>query len=201
MNKKKILWIGILVLFIAIIGVIAVVAKPLQANPSGSSIGAEHKKDGQVEQNKVSYQKKVLPDGVIYSTTGDVIKPDMVIGDKYFDTTISDMILSPKSYKGKKIEIEGMFLGVDDYTFVGRYSTSNLCSYCPEGYSYMEYQLQDDIDIDLKNEQDWIKLVGTWEIGKDNVGTEKRPVYEEYYYLKVLSIEIMNERGQDTVNN
>ena len=34
-----------------------------------------------------------------------------------------------------------------------------------------------------------------------NYGTEENPYYDDYYYLKVLNFEVMNEKGQDTVKN
>lgn len=210
MNKKKLLWISILVLFIVAIIIIVAVAKPKDnsntvstvqrgdgTTTSNNTVNGENK----TEENDSKYTKKELSDGILYSTTGDKIKADLVIGDNYFDTTIADMMVNPNSYKGKKIEIEGMYISNLPYTFVGRYSTSNLCADCPVGYSYVEYELDGSIDTKLTDEQNWIKIVGTLETGIDNFGTKENPVYSEYYYLKVLSLQVMNEKGKDTVNN
>lgn len=209
MNKKKLLWISVLVVFIIAIIIIVAVVKP---RDNSNTVSTVQRGDGTTSQNNVKeenktqennskYTKKELSDGILYSTTGDKIKADLVIGDNYFDTTIADMMVNPSSYKGKKIEIEGMYISNLPYTFVGRYSTSNLCADCPVGYSYVEYELDGTIDAKLTDEKSWIKLVGTLETGTDNFGTKENPVYSEYYYLKVLSLQVMNERGKDTVNN
>lgn len=81
------------------------------------------------------------------------------------------------------------------YTFVGRYSTSNMCAYCPVGYSYIEYQWEGE-KIELKDQESWIKIIGTLEVGNDADSD-----YQDYYYIKALNIEVMNEKGQDTVYN
>ena len=91
---------------------------------------------------------------------------------------------------------EGMNLENLPWTFVGRYSTSNVCVYCPEGYSYFEYQLKGKIDREFTAKEDWIKVIGTLAKGNDETSD-----YQDYYYLEVLSIEIMNERGLETVTN
>ena len=121
-----------------------------------------------VDESKLSsYQKTQLDDGVLYSKDGKQVEADKIIGDEYYDTTINDMWLNYDSYKGKKIQIEGMFLKNSGLTFVGRYSTSSLCANCPAGYSVMEYQLDGTIDQELINEKSWIKIVATLEKGND----------------------------------
>lgn len=147
------------------------------------------------------YVKTELADGVLYSIDGKQYKPDLVIDEKYYDTTIQDIWLNVNSYKGKKVEIEGMYLEnkvseKEKYTFVGRYSTSSLCPNCPPGYSYFEYSLDGKIDRELVDSKDWIKVIGTIEVGNDATTD-----YTDFYYLKVLSLEVMNEKGNDTVNN
>ena len=82
------------------------------------------------------------------------------------------------------------------YIFVGRFSTSNLCAYCPVGYSYLEYQLKGKIDREFTDEQDWIKVIGT--LAKGNDATSN---YQDYYFLEVLSLEVMKEKGKLTVDN
>lgn len=200
MKTEKILWIVILVLFI-----VAVVLGVVFLKPKDNANSVPTLQKGTVANDRkvgnTTYQKVELDDGVLYSATGEKVEADMVIGDNYFDTTMNDMMINFDKYKGKKIEIEGMYLENGPYTFVGRYSTSNLCQYCPTGYSYMEYELDGEIDKQFTNEKEWIKVVGTFEKGQDNYGTEEKPDYQDYYYIKVLSLQVMNERGQETVNN
>ena len=200
MNKKKVLWVVLLVVVVIAVIVFLVIAKPSENQTNNVSEQAFNKEntvvsDSQKQDNK-EYIKKELNDGILYSVNGDEIKSDFVIGDNYFDTTINDMYYNPESYYNKNIEIEGMYLANLPYTFVGRYSTSNLCPNCPTGYSYLEYQLQGNIDYDFLDEQTWIKVIGTLAKGNDETSFN-----EDYYYLKVLSLEIMNEKGNDTVNN
>lgn len=133
---------------------------------------------------------------MLYSLDGKKTKSDLVIGDNYYDTTINDIYLNPDNYMNKNIEIEGMYLSNPPYTFVGRFSTSNLCPYCPTGLSYIEFVLDGKIDRNFTDEEDWIKIIGTLEKGND-----ESSAYQDYYYLKVINLEVMNEKGLDTVKN
>ena len=205
MNKKKIMWIVLLIVFI--IAIVAVVIsmdsnKNVKLENTGNTtIENEFKKSSKNKSKEnvngeIKYQKKELDDGVLYSIDGKEYKSDIIIGDNYFDTTITDMYLNPENYMNKNIEIEGMYLENLPYTFVGRYSTSSLCPYCPTGYSYLEYQLKGSIDRTFKDESDWIKVIGTLAKGNDETSN-----YEDFYYLEVLSLEVMNEKGELTVTN
>ena len=209
MNKKKILWIIILVVFIIAVGIAIYFANTKGNKQNSNVVDNTYNKNmnvvNEMNENKdieeattetVVYQKKELDDGVLYSIDGNEYKSDIVIGDNYFDTTINDMYYNPDNYMNKNIEIEGMYLENLPWTFVGRYSTSNVCVYCPEGYSYMEFQLKGTIDRTFTAKDDWIKVIGTLAKGNDETSD-----FQDYYYLEVLSIEVMNERGVDTVNN
>ena len=201
---KKVLWI---ILLIAVIGGVVVLMGVLDKNKNNSanSTNTAFKKDSSIsneviteknENNSKEYIKTELSDGTLYSIDGKEYKSDIVVGDNYYDTTINDMYLNPDSYYNKNIEIQGMYFENLPYTFVGRYSTSNMCPNCPSGYSYIEYQLDGKLDKKLTDVEDWIKIIGTLTKGND-----ESSYYQDYYYLKVLSIEVMKERGQETVNN
>lgn len=210
MNKKKIMWILLLIAFVIAIIVIAVLAKPRDTS-NDNSVSVKQVTDSKESKNNISnvvkqntskeYKRSVLNDGILYSESGEKLKTDKIIGTEYFDTTINDMYLYPDNYVGKKIEIEGFYLVSEPYTFVGRYSTSSVCPYCTGGFSYIQYEFDGKIEETLKDQETWIKLIGTWEKGKMNYGTEENPYYDDYYYLKVLNFEIMNEKGEDTVKN
>lgn len=135
----------------------------------------------------------VKSDGTFYSITSEEIKPDIVIGDNYFDTQLSDINKNFSQYAGKIIEIEGFYIENTPFTFVSRYSKSNLCQYCPEGYSYFEYEWKGDKSPTLQPEQGWLKIVGELKEGKDSYGP--------YYYIDAFSIGVMNERGLLSVEN
>ena len=206
MNKKKILWIVFLAIIIVGIGIGLFVLNQNKNNKTSENNSTNEtsyntKSENTVKAEKatsknVEYQKIELDDGVLYSVDGEKYNADMVIGDNYFDTTISDMYINPEDYYGSKIQIEGMYLTDGSYTSVGRYSTSSLCAYCPAGYSFIEYQLDGTIDKKLEPEKDWIKIIGTLEKANDETS-----FYQDYFYIKALNIEIMNEKGNDTVNN
>lgn len=102
------------------------------------------------------------------------------------------MSLNFDQYEGKTIEIEGLYFENAPFTFVGRYSTSNMCPTCPTGYSYFEYEWHGDENFDLTDSENWIKVVGTLKKGFDDV---------EYYYIDAQSISLMNEKGVETVEN
>lgn len=133
-----------------------------------------------------------LEDGVKYSVVDEEIKPEIVVGDNYFDTQITDFSLNFDQYEGKTVEIEGLYFENLPYTFVGRYSTSNICPTCPTGYSFFEYEWKGDNELSLTDSENWIKIIGTFKRGNDG---------EEYYYIDVASIELMNEKGIETVSN
>ena len=200
MNKKRVLWIILLIIFIvAIVLIIKFANSKSSTNDANIVDNTYNKKSNAIVEEKTDeaqYQKVELDDGILYSIDGKQYQSDIVIGDNYYDTTINDMFLNPGTYMDKKIEIEGMYLENLPWTFVGRYSTSNVCVYCPEGYSYFEYQLKGKIDREFTAKEDWIKVIGTLAKGNDETSD-----YQDYYYLEVLSIEIMNERGLDTVTN
>ena len=212
MNKKKIIWSILLVIFVILVICIVKVTKPrdiskdntivLKNVPETSENNAEN--DIPIIENtqeKKQYKKVTIPGGVLYSENGEVTKSDKVIGTEYFDTTINDMYLYPDNYIGMNIEIEGLYLATEQYSFVGRRSTTSACPYCSGGFSYIPYLFDGEIEEELIDQESWIKVIGTWEKGKMNYGTIDDPYYRETYYLKVTSFEILDEKGEETVKN
>ena len=207
MSKKKLLWIGVLI--IAIIGIVVAIVVMNNINQSKKDATNDDGKNSAVANRTATenetqptntngeYTKIELDDGTLYTNTGKKETADMVIGTNYFDTTITDMFYNPGNYQDKKIEIEGFYLTNRDgtpYTFVGRYSKNTLCPTCPSGYSVLEYQLDGKIDETFKEEDTWLKVIGELEEGYDEY-------YGEYYYLKVLNLEVMKEKGDMEVVN
>lgn len=207
MSIKKLLWIFLLLFVVAVIVTIIISTNNINQI---KKVGADDNKNlGNANKSNVinneeikldnEYKKIELDDGILYTITGKKEQADMIIGTNYYDTTLTDIYYNPQNYMNKKIEIEGMYLLSSPdlpYTFVGRYSLNTMCPTCPAGYSVMEYQLQGKMDRELKDEEDWIKIIGTLEKGND-----ESSYYQDYYYLKVLNLEVMNEKGQTTVNN
>ena len=103
--NKKVLWVVLLILFVGIIVFggyelskmnvkeknNTVVANTPQKNASEDAVKAE-KMD--------TYVKKELDDGVLYAIDGEVVEPDIVIGDNFFDTTEVENVqeISKKRY-------------------------------------------------------------------------------------------------------
>ena len=201
MNKKVIYIILLVVILVGIIAFFVFLNKNKEnsTNIVNTDVTSSKNENTIISENKTTEKKEttktVLEDGTLYSLVKDELKADLIIGDNYFDTQINDIFLNPQNYSNKIIEIEGMFLDGNPYTFVGRFSTSNLCPFCPAGYSYMEYQWQGE-EIELKDQETWIKVIGTLEKGNDETS-----YYQDYYYIQAKTIEVMNEKGQDTVNN
>lgn len=194
--KEKIIYILMLVALIGVVAFSVVKMNNKKNQDNTNQIATNKNQDISTgNQEKKETIKKELNDGILYSVEKEEVNADVVIGDNYFDTQINDMMFNPETYYGKNIEIEGFYLESEPYTFVGRYSTASLCPYCAAGYSYIEYQWEGD-PIDLEVEKSWIKVVGTLEKGNDETSYN-----QDYFYIKVKTIEVMNEKGQDTVNN
>ena len=155
MKNKKLLWVLLLIAFLAIIILIITYVKPKSSDNKNQNtdtfqkntniLNVENSSATSSNKEDSNFERLTLDDGILYALNGKKVTADIVVGTNYFDTTISDMYLNYDSYKGKVIEIEGMYLDSNPYTFIGRYSTSNLCPYCPAGYSYMEFQIDCDI--------------------------------------------------------
>ena len=204
--NKKILWISLLIVFIIIIVLGVVCIKPISNNVT-QNVDTFQKNTNIIVNNEEidnkinnissnNFEKIILDDGILYALNGEKVTSDIVVGTNYFDTTLTDMYLNPINYYNKNIEIEGMYLISGPYSFVGRFSESNLCPYCPVGYSYMEYQIECSLDEKLEDEKSWIKIIGTLQKANDETSN-----FQDYFYIKVLNLEIMNKRGQDTVIN
>ena len=202
--KKKLIYIIALILVVG--GIIAffmlqdkIGIGQSNNNNNNQAIGSRSSNE-EINTNSKNEEKKQskkieLSDGTLYTFSDEEEKAEIVIGDNYYDTQISDIMYNIDMYKGKTIEIEGMYLENLPFTFVGRYSTSSLCPYCPQGYSYFEYSWNGE-KIKLEDEKSWIKVIGTICIGNDETSN-----YQDFYYIKATSIEVKNERGIDTVNN
>jgi len=198
---KKIGYVILLIVIIIAIALFFVFSGKIQINNNNDNnqiLGTrsldENNKTTKNE-NKKETTKKELDDGVLYTLSDNDVKADIVLKDNYYDTQIKDIMYNFDNYKGKTIEIEGMYLDMSPYTVVGRYSTNALCPYCPAGYSAFEY-IWNGEKITLENETSWIKVIGTLCVGNDETSN-----YQDYYYIDAISIEVMNERGLDTVSN
>lgn len=201
MKLKKILWMAIfIVIIVAFIILIENSTHQEEKELDVQNIAfnnSVNKTSVIISDNPEPYKEKQLDDGILYTLDENSdYKADIILKDKYFDTTIRDMNLNSSDYIDKIVEIEGLYFNNGYYSFVGRYTTSNLCPTCPPGYSFMEFHLNGTIDREFTNEGEWIKVIGTYKVGNDESSNN-----EDYYYLDVLSLEVMNEKGNDTVSD
>ena len=194
--KKKFLYLLLLILIIAGV-VFFFIFLNKGKNKESTNITSQRAENSTYNPNTEKQEtiKTELPDGTLYSFSKDEIKADVIVGDNYFDTQINNMITNSSDYDGKIIEIEGFYLKSDLYNFVGRYSSNSLCPYCSGGYSYIEYIWEGE-KIDLTEIDSWIKVIGTLEKGNDETS-----YYQDYYYIKAISVEVMKQRGQEDVEN
>lgn len=172
-------------LLIVLLGIVGVGSYFVLTNPKSN-----------INNNTEKVEVKDEEPGTLYVASEEIIKPDIVIGDNYFDTQITDISTNFSRYEGKTVEIEGMYLDSypSQYTFVGRYSESNLCPTCPPGYSYFEFEWHGEEELPkFTDEKEWIKVVGTFKKGVDEG--------EEYYYIDAATVKVMDKRGKDTVYN
>ena len=114
MNKKKVLWIVVLILFIGAIVAIVKIANSKNSTNDANIVDNTYNKNSNAviedtTDQEIEYQKTELEDGILYSIDGKEYQSDLVIGDNYYDTTINDMFLNPETYMEKNIEIEGMY--------------------------------------------------------------------------------------------
>lgn len=103
-------------------------------------------------------------------------------------TQLNDIYLNSSKYLGKTIQIEGFPMSSSELKFVGRYGPGCCVN---DEYACMEYQYSENIE--LVDEEDWIRVKGTIEQGEEDDGTE-------YIYIKATSVEKLETRGQDTVS-
>lgn len=167
---KKIIWIFILLIVVGIITFILINTKNTSTIKDDSNT---------TTANRVESPKQT-------NTTKTNDTSNLVIGDNYFITQINDIYYNMNDYVGREIEIEGFPLSTPEYKFVSRYGPG-CCT--GDGYAYIEYTYNQDIN--LVDEEDWIKVKGIL----------KKDTYQgkEYIYIEATSVEKMATRGKDTV--
>ena len=120
-----------------------------------------------------------------YAADGTAI---LIIGDNNFISKINDIYINSRSYYGRHVEIEGFLLTKDNDTLVARYGPGCCMS---DEYAYLRYKYDEEVDLDLTEISDWIKVKGVLKRGHDGQG--------EYVYIEATSVEKMSTRGKDTV--
>lgn len=120
---------------------------------------------------------------------------DIVVGDKLYMTQINDWFMNFEDYEGKSVEIEGYYLLIDGYTFVGR--NGPTCPYCTGGYVDFEFKTNEDVS-GWTSGKTWIKVIGILRQGTMYV-TGSDP--QAFYYIETMAIEKMDAAGLGTITN
>lgn len=116
---------------------------------------------------------------------------EIVVGDKLYATQINDWYANMKDYVGKTVEIEGYYIIIGPYTYLGRLGPS--CPYCKGGYVSFEFKGDQDLSK-LKSEISWIKVQGILREGNNSI-------YGPFQYIEAINVEVMPEAGVTTVTN
>ncbi len=116
----------------------------------------------------------------------------MEIREKMFIAQIEDIYYNIEDFKDKYIKIEGMYSVVEpEEGDIGKvHFVYRNAPGCCGNDGWAGFML--NYDGEYPNTNDWIQVVGTPEIVKNGV-------YEDLY-LNVISIEVMEERGAEFVN-
>ena len=99
----------------------------------------------------------------------------ITVGDRLYMTQINDWYINFQNYAGKTVEIEGYFLNMGKYTFVGR--NGPVCPYCTGGYVDFEFQTDQDL-FGFTSQETWIAVTGILREGKIKLSNrETKPFY------------------------
>lgn len=115
-------------------------------------------------------------------TTVSTIK----LTDNTFVRKLDDIQTNYKKYENKEITYEG-FIYIQNGTFM----VARMYNCCGTD-SYL-MGLECKYDGQTPNVNEWVKVTGTLAIGKDETTNE------EYPYINVTNLEVMQERGNDRV--
>jgi uncharacterized membrane protein YcgQ (UPF0703/DUF1980 family) len=120
---------------------------------------------------------------------GDIIE----IKEKMFISQVNDVYLNKDDYLGKNIKLEGLFKMAQGneraYCFVLRYGPG-CCGY--DGNVGFEVAWDKDKGKPYPGEDSWVEATG-------ELKTYEEDGYDEFLYLDLVSLNVLNKRGQETV--
>ena len=115
------------------------------------------------------------------------------IKEKMFISQVNDVYLNPEDYLGKTIKLEGLFKieqGYDkSYCFVLRYGPG-CCGY--DGNVGFEVSWNKDKEKPYPGEDSWVEATG-------ELKTYEEDGYAEFLYLDLVSLNVLDKRGQEKV--
>jgi uncharacterized membrane protein YcgQ (UPF0703/DUF1980 family) len=116
------------------------------------------------------------------------------IKEKMFISQVNDVYANPEDYLGKTIKLEGLFKvdqGYDkSYCFVLRYGPG-CCGY--DGNVGFEVAWDKEKEKPYPGEDDWVEATGELKTYEEEGGAN------EFLYLDLISLNVMDKRGAETV--
>jgi uncharacterized membrane protein YcgQ (UPF0703/DUF1980 family) len=115
------------------------------------------------------------------------------IKEKMFISQVNDVYLNPEDYLGKTIKLEGLFKmdqGYDkSYCFVLRYGPG-CCG--TDGNVGFEVAWNKEKEKPYPGEDSWVEATG-------ELKTYEEDGYDKFLYLDLVSLNVLDKRGQETV--
>jgi len=116
------------------------------------------------------------------------------IKEKMFISQVNDINLNFKDYLGKTIKLEGVFKKEqpyegDPYCFVVRYGPG-CCGV--DGIVGFEIKWDENKAQPYPKDDSWVESIGV-------LKQYEADGYDEYLYLDLLSLNVLNKRGKETV--
>jgi uncharacterized membrane protein YcgQ (UPF0703/DUF1980 family) len=128
-------------------------------------------------------------ESVRYASTKDVID----IKEKMFISQVNDVYVNPEDYMGKTIKLEGIFTmeqGYDkSYCFVLRYGPG-CCGY--DGNVGFEVAWDKEKEKPYPREDSWVEATG-------ELKSYEEDEYSKFLYLDLVSLNVLDKRGMETV--
>lgn len=172
MKIKKVFYILLLIIIIILISILL-----FKLSSKGNNSGGKNSNSLNSSNNTVQNLTEAENSSAIQIT------------ESYFMSKINDVYINYKEYIGKEIDYEGFVYFPEDHNYSMVVGRNYYCC----GTDSFVVGFECDTDKQFK-ENAWVKVRGTVEINDDNSS-------DIYPYLKIISIEEMQQRGKDTVNS
>jgi len=118
----------------------------------------------------------------------------IVIKEKMFVTQVNDIYLNSEDYLGKTIKLQGVFKAEqpyegDPYCFVLRYGPG-CCGF--DGNVGFEIKWDETRAQPFPKEDSWVETTGILKQYEEDG-------YDQYLYLDLISLNVLNKRGSEIV--
>ena len=141
----------------------------------------------------IIYNNKSRNEDSSVSTNKSPVSGVIEIKEKMFISQVNDVYQNPEDYLGKTIKLEGLFKteqGYEkSYCYVLRYGPG-CCGY--DGNVGFEVAWDKEKEKLYPGEDSWVEATG-------ELKTYEEDGYNEFLYLDLISLNVLNKRGQETV--